>query len=613
MAVPTTRQIRNMNRGMLRTRGTVLGNRVQNLGSDGSFSGSITDAAFGATDQTSITIADSASDGKFMLSVNDTGGTNSTVTLFAPETTQTVDLTLPDVSSDTLVGLDATQTLTAKTLTLPAIGDFTNAAHDHSNAAGGGALSAATGLVGTTENSFEIDSDNATGVLQLKTTTGGTDHTVILTNSTTTKNVTLSLPDVASDTLVALTATQTLTNKTLDAPTLTGTITISTTPAISGTWSDLGTVTTIDINGGTIDAAAIGGGTPAAGAFTTLAASGATTLSDDVTIAGDKDLYLASGTGFLQMNGNSDGALRISAIDTGTSTTTLTNSNCAGSRTVTLPDATCTLVGTTVSNTFTVAQTISINDSTNTGITDVLDLVHMTSGTAGTDIGIGITFGLEDASGNGDEAGRLVVQYTTATHASEDADMIFSVMVGGSVTAALTIDSSADELLVAGGLDTLTATAMTIAPAAATSLAVGATDITTTIKGLAKGEGEGAVVCGLVVDVTVSEINSGHTVITVPSGLQFQLIHCKAVAYGGAVGTVTTVDLLADTTKLVAYTQSNLTENTLLDMTDTGVTVLDAGASFTPETDGQDITVGKTGGSADTATGVRFIISYMLV
>lgn len=37
-----------------------------------------------------------------------------------------------------LVGTTATQTLTNKTLTAPTIGDFTNATHDHSDAAGGG-------------------------------------------------------------------------------------------------------------------------------------------------------------------------------------------------------------------------------------------------------------------------------------------------------------------------------------------------------------------------------------------------------------------------------------------------------------------------------------------
>ncbi len=40
--------------------------------------------------------------------------------------------------------------------------------------------------------------------------------------------------------------------------------------ALLGTWSDLGTVTTIDINGGTIDGAVIGGSVKAAGSFTTL-------------------------------------------------------------------------------------------------------------------------------------------------------------------------------------------------------------------------------------------------------------------------------------------------------------------------------------------------------
>jgi hypothetical protein len=59
-------------------------------------------------------------------------------------------------------------------------------------------------------------------------------------------------------------------------------LTVSTSATFSGaTIADLGTVTTADINGGTIDATAIGGSTPAAGAFTTLSASGAFSLSGD--------------------------------------------------------------------------------------------------------------------------------------------------------------------------------------------------------------------------------------------------------------------------------------------------------------------------------------------
>lgn len=50
--------------------------------------------------------------------------------------------------------------------------------------------------------------------------------------------------------------------------------TLSNAVTITGTWTNLGTVTTVDINGGTIDNAAIGGATPAAGAFTTLTVTG---------------------------------------------------------------------------------------------------------------------------------------------------------------------------------------------------------------------------------------------------------------------------------------------------------------------------------------------------
>ena len=136
-------------------------------------------------------------------------------------------LTLP-TSTDTLVGRATTDTLTNKTLTSPVISQISN-----------------------------------TGTLTLPTSTDtlvGRATTDTLTNKTLTSPVisqisntgTLTLP-TSTDTLVGRATTDTLTNKTLTSPV---------------------------ISGGTINNAAIGGTTPAAGAFTTLSATGNTTIGD---------------------------------------------------------------------------------------------------------------------------------------------------------------------------------------------------------------------------------------------------------------------------------------------------------------------------------------------
>lgn len=64
----------------------------------------------------------------------------------------------------------------------------------------------------------------------------------------------------------------------LQSPTIPA-LTVTTTATFSGaTVADGGTITTTDINGGTIDGTIIGATTPAAGTFTTLTASGLTTV-----------------------------------------------------------------------------------------------------------------------------------------------------------------------------------------------------------------------------------------------------------------------------------------------------------------------------------------------
>ena len=116
--------------------------------------------------------------------------------------------------------------------------------------------------------------------------------------------------------------------------------------------------------------------------------------------------------------------------------------------------------------------------------------------------------------------------------------------------------------------------------------------------------------------VTVAEINAGHEILPAITGKSYRIIGVKAIAYGGAVGTTTTVDVLgtqsAAGVKLAAYAQASLTRSTVLEMGAAGAAVLADGASFVACDAATAVTVGKTGGDADTATGVDFIIDYVI-
>lgn len=61
-----------------------------------------------------------------------------------------------------------------------------------------------------------------------------------------------------------------------------GTVTATGGGSLTGTWSDLGTVTTVDINGGTVDGATVGANSASTGAFTTLSTTGAMTTTSGV-------------------------------------------------------------------------------------------------------------------------------------------------------------------------------------------------------------------------------------------------------------------------------------------------------------------------------------------
>ena len=115
--------------------------------------------------------------------------------------------------------------------------------------------------------------------------------------------------------------------------------------------------------------------------------------------------------------------------------------------------------------------------------------------------------------------------------------------------------------------------------------------------------------------VTTAEINSGHEVLPAITGRAYRVVDVKAIAYGGAVGTTTTVDVLGTqgtgSVKLVTFAQADLIQSAILTIAADG-TVLADGASFAACDAATAITVGKTGGDADTATGVDFIITYVI-
>jgi len=137
---------------------------------------------------------------------------------------------------------------------------------------GGSSAAAITGTTIVANTSLNIASDGAT-------VTGIKDEDTMSSDSA------VKLATQQSIKAYSDSATQTLTNKTLTSPIIT------TSPTASGaTWADLGTVTTVDINAGSIDNSVIGANTPVAGTFTNIAAT-------QVDIKGTGDLRLQDTTG----------------------------------------------------------------------------------------------------------------------------------------------------------------------------------------------------------------------------------------------------------------------------------------------------------------------------
>ena len=317
-----------------------------------------------------------------------------------------------------------------------------------------------------------INDPNLEGVANptFRVNTGGVTPEIIIGGGAGTGNYSISLisPTLAADRVITLPAV-TSTLAILGANTFTGEQTFSGGVAASGSNANdfsggtgtfltssgantlSGDVTiaadkdlTLAAGDGAVD---LSGGT---GAFTTN--TGANTLSGDVTVAAGKDLSLAKGTGYIEINAETSGILKILPTAATAQTVTLTTiAQTSGAGSIAIPDLAggALTMAVTAANTFTAAQAITSDDTTD-GVVDLLALTHSSSdngATAGD--GIGITFDLENDANEVEEWASINVLSAVITDGSEDADISISAMLAGTLATVLTMDAS-DEAWVIG-------------------------------------------------------------------------------------------------------------------------------------------------------------------
>lgn len=115
--------------------------------------------------------------------------------------------------------------------------------------------------------------------------------------------------------------------------------------------------------------------------------------------------------------------------------------------------------------------------------------------------------------------------------------------------------------------------------------------------------------------LTIAAINAGATLLPAIPGVKYRLIDAFAIAVGGAVTSVTTVDVLGTLTtsrKLVAFGQAALTQSALVRAGSAGGALLADGASFTANDAGAAVTANITGSAITVATNVDFTLLYAI-
>lgn len=115
---------------------------------------------------------------------------------------------------------------------------------------------------------------------------------------------------------------------------------------------------------------------------------------------------------------------------------------------------------------------------------------------------------------------------------------------------------------------------------------------------------------------TVAEVNAGATLLPAIPGKRYRILDMALIAIGGAVTGATDVRLLATqaaaSVALLIAAVAALTQNTLLRAGAANATILAGGLSFVDNDNNTAVTIGKTGGSAATATHVDALVTYVL-
>jgi hypothetical protein len=115
---------------------------------------------------------------------------------------------------------------------------------------------------------------------------------------------------------------------------------------------------------------------------------------------------------------------------------------------------------------------------------------------------------------------------------------------------------------------------------------------------------------------TIAQVNAGATLLPGIAGAKYRMVDAFAIAVGGAVTSVTTVDILAtlssSSRKLVAFGQAALTQSALVRAGSAGGVILADGASFTANDVATAVTVGITGSAITVATHVDFTVLYAI-